>query len=404
MNASIRLLTVSEKGVKIMSRRKFNREGQIPHNLNEMINIKEVGNSMLPACQITDVLEYMHRYAWFTSETLWFHFLDDILDKWIYNNYKDKPFKYELVNMFEAPFDNYCHFSTDPQNAGWVLDNWSSSDYSYLKNRISEICHNVFLTNQEKYKKLFDAMTLEFNPLWNVDGTETTTRTLEKDGTISNAKDGYDELSNTGHDDITKSGKDYNIKSGSENTRRLGDDDTTYSGKEETKRNGDRTLKTEGGEISTHEEATTDSQSLITTTKDNTFYGVEGEQGELGSAKRETETYTNLKDEKTFTDREDSVHHDVTDTTTYNNVRDEMNFDSTQSTQYLSRHKTTYDVDDVQTFDTIDTERITLERHGNIGVTTTTKLLTELVDYAQYFNYVDIVAKDLINAICEGVY
>lgn len=390
-----------EKGGTIMARKKFNREGQIPHNLNEMINIKFTGENGV--CAMDDVLSSMHIRTWFNNSESWYHFLDDILNDWIYNNYKMRPIKYDLINEFESPFNNYCVFISNPQNAHWAFRDFVN-DYSNLELEISNICHNVFLANQEKYKKLYDAMTLEFNPLWNVDGTETTTRTLEKDGTISNAKDGYDELSNTGHDDITKSGKDYNIKSGSENTRRLGDDDTTYSGKEETKRNGDRTLKTEGGEITTHEEATTDSQSLITTTKDNTFYGVEGEISELGSSKRETETYTNLKDEKTFTDREDSVHHDVTDTTTYNNVKDEMNYNSSQSTLYLSNHKTTYDVDDVQTFDTIDTERITLERHGNIGITTTTKLLSELVDYAQYFNYVDIVAKDLINAICEGVY
>lgn len=384
-----------------MSRKKFNREGQIPHNLDEMINIKFTGSNGV--CKMDGVLSSMHTRTWFANTETWYHFLDDILNDWIYNNYKLRHIKYDLINQFESPFNNYCVFNSNPQSARWVFRDWAN-DYNLLSQDISHICHNVFLANQEKYKKLFDAMTLEFNPLWNVDGTETTTRTLEKDGTISNAKDGYDELSKTGHDDVIKTGKDYNIKSGSEDTRRLGDDTTTYIGKEETKRNGDRTLTTEGGEITTHEEATTDSQSLITTTKDNTFYGVDGEVGALGSAKRETETYTNLKDEKTFTDREDGVHHDVTDTTTYNNVRDEINFDSTQSTEYLSNHRTTYDVDDVQTFDTIDTERITLERHGNIGVTTTTKLLSELVDYAQYFNYVDIVAKDLINAICEGVY
>ena len=135
--------------------------------------------------------------------------------------------------------------------------------------------------------------------------------------------------------------------------------------------------------------------------------------GELGDSKIETESFTDLKDQKTFTDRTDTLHHDVTDTTTYNNVTDtttyddvtdELDYGHTIKTEFNSKHKTTYDVDDVQTFDTTDTERITLERHANIGVTTTTKLLTEYVDYAEYFNYVDVVAKDLMNAFTLGVY
>lgn len=409
---------VSEKGVKTMARRKFNREGQIPHNLNEMINIKYTGEHGV--CSIDDVLSSMHIRTWFNNSELWYHFLDDTLSDWIYNNYKLRPIKYDLINEFESPFNNYCVFISNPQNAHWSFRDLVN-DYSALELEISTICHNVFLVNQEKYKKLFDAMTLEFNPLWNVDGTETTTRKLTKEGTVTNDKDGFDELANTGHDDITKTGTDTNTKSGSFDTTksgnftygRLGSDTTTYSGQEETKRNGDRTLKTEGGEISTHEEATTDSQSLTTTTKDNTFYGVDGVVGELGTSKKETETFTNLKDEKTFTNRQDQTQHNTTDTTTYNNVKDEttyddvtdeMAYDSTTKTEYLSKHKTSYDITDKQEIDTEDNETIEVERHGNIGVTTTTKLLTELVDYAQYFNYIDIVAKDLINAICEGVY
>lgn len=402
-----------------MSRRKYNREGQIPHNLDEMINIKYVANG--GKCSMDSVLTYMHSRSWFSNTEEWYHFLDDKLSDWIYNNYKLRPFKYDLVNMFESPFDNYCYLYTTPSSAEWRFTHFGN-DYEYLETQISNICQNVFLSNQEKYKKLYDAMTLEFNPLWNVDGTETTTRTLEKDGTISSAKDGYDELANTGHDDVTHGGKDTTTKSGgfdvtktgTATVRRLGDDATTFSGKESNTKSGNDVHKTQGGETKTHREITTDAPSFLDVTQDYTTYGSETETGgDIENSLIETNVYNDVKDEKTFTNRQDSVHHDVTDTTNYNNVKDatsynnykdETAFGQTVKNEYLSKHKTTYDIDDVQTFDTIDTERITLERHGNIGVTTTTKLLSELVDYSQYFNYVDIVAKDLINAICEGVY
>ena len=394
-----------------MARKQYNRTGQIPRNLFEMINIKKDAEIDVP-CQIFNVLEDMHESSWFNNSQTWYHFLDNVLDDWIYNNYAKRFFKSDLIDEFEAPFDNDAYYSTNPSYSGWFLSNGIYSDYSYLSQKISNICYNVFKVNQEKYKKLYDAMTLEFNPLWNVDGTETTVRTLEKDGTISTAKDGYDELSRTGHDDVIHSGKDTTtksgsfdaVRSGSQDMHRLGDDETTFSGSEASTRTGSRELKTQGGEITTHEEATTDSQSMITTTKDNTFYGVDGVIGDLADSKIETESFTNLRDQKTFTDREDSIHHDVTDTTTYNDVTDELEHGEKVENKYLSKHRTTYDVDDVQTFDTVDTERISLERHGNIGVTTTTKLLSEYVDYAEYFNYVDIVAKDLIEAFTLGVY
>ena len=396
-----------------MARRKFNREGQIPHNLNEMINIKEVGNSMMPACQITSVLNEMHDTTWFNNSEVWYHFLDDILNEWLYNNYKDRLFKHELVNLFEAPFDNYCHYSTED---GWMLDNIYSSDYSYLQNRISEICHNVFLSNQEKYKKLFDAMTLEFNPLWNVDGTETTVRTLERDGSIVNAKAGNDATAKSGNDALVRTGTITDAESGTTalahtgtiTTTDSGTDTTAFEGSETDTKNGVHTSVITGGEINKKYEGTTDSTTLLQTGKDVTTYG----DDDTSNNKTTTDTDTNVTNVHAYTNNRRDIEtknltnlqtNANTDTTTHGKTNTNTR-DATDTQNYNSTDTTTYNSSNTETIDTVDTERTTLERHGNIGVTTTTKLLTELVDYAQYFNYVDIVSKDLINAICEGVY
>ena len=413
MNASIQLLTGSEKGVLIMSRKKFNREGQIPHNLYEMINIKNTGDNGL--CAMDDVLSSMHIRTWFNNSESWYHFLDDVLNDWIYNNYKLRPIKYDLINEFESPFNNYCVFISNPQNAHWTFRDFVN-DYSDLELEISNICHNVFLANQEKYKKLYDAMTLEFNPLWNVDGTEEITRTLERDGTIVNAKSGNDATAKSGNDALVKSGTVTDAESGTTaeahtgtiTNAQTGTDTMAFEGSETDTKNGVHTSAITGGEIHEKYEATTDSLDLLKTEKNVDTFGDDSNM----SSKTTTDTDTNVTNVHAFTNNRrnvdtknlsntqtnantDTTTHGKTDTTTYNNT-DTQNYNSTDTTTYNSSN--------TETLDTIDTERTIHERHGNIGVTTTTKLLTELSDYAQYFNYVDIVAKDLINAICEGVY
>lgn len=396
-----------------MSRRKFNREGQIPHNLDEMINIKFTGEHGV--CKMDDVLSDMHIRSWFPNSEDWYHFLDNVLSDWIYNNYKLRPLRYDLIHEFESPFNNYCVFINNPQSAYWSFRDWVN-DYEALSLEISNICHNVFLANQEKYKKLFEAMTVEFNPLWNVDGTEETVRTLERDGTIQNAKTGNDATAKSGYDSMEKTGTVTDAESGTTATAHTGTitttdtgtDTTVYTGTESNTRNGARTNAKTGGKTTIESESTTDALDFLNVKKTVESYtdGVTIPDGEI-----ETETYTNLADVKTFNQRQDQVTKNLsnlqtnanTDTTTHGKS-DTTTHNTTDKQNYNSTDTTTYNSNNTETIDTLDTERTTHERHGNIGLTTTTQLLTEYVDYAQYFNYVDIVAKDLINAICEGVY
>lgn len=365
-----------------MARRHFTKSDNVPRNLFELSLHGGSGASMRWVFTPDSLPRNIHQKEWYQ-----FIHDDTLLADYIAQNFKFKPFNEEVKYQFEAPFDY--------------------PDYMDMCFYIKEMVTLLYVKNEYNYDKLWDAMTLEFNPLWNVDGTETTTRTLEKDGST--------ELADTGHDDVIKSGKDYNIKSGYQEYEkegeiindRLGDDTTTYEGQEENKRNGDRSVKTQGGEIKTHKESTTDADSLLIISQDSTEYGASGVVGDLGDSRIETETYTNLKDEKTFTDRTDTIHHDVSDTTsfdaykettTYQNVKDEMNYGSTVKNQYYGKHTTTYD--------TVDTERTTYERHGNIGVTKSTELLESLADMTQnpLFDFTKIVARDIMNEICNAVY
>ena len=63
---------------------------------------------------------------------------------------------------------------------------------------------NAFLIMKNyTYKKLYETMNLEYNPIWNVDGTETTTieGTDTKTTTNTSVNEGSNILKNTGHTD-----------------------------------------------------------------------------------------------------------------------------------------------------------------------------------------------------------
>ena len=96
--------------------------------------------------------------------------------------------------------------------------------------------------------------------------------------------------------------------------------------------------------------------------------------------KDETLTYNNVKDETEFTDR--------IDTHTYNSVKDKTDYNST----------------DTETRNLHDKEITIYERHGNIGVVSTVKLLQEYVELAEQLNFTATVAADIVNAITYMVY
>ena len=272
----------------------------------------------------------------------WYNFLItyDIINKHIYDFYGDRV-------IFDSILCKY--------------PSWAYSDYGTFNTDIHNRVRNVLLKNREKYAKLYEAMTAEFNPLWNVDGVEEITRTLERDGYIDHEHRGNDNIEHRGDDTTKNSGKDT----------------TEYSGREQNSRDGDIDVQTTGGYNDVKAVTTTDSNAWEDSEKNTRTYSNENVNTK----------YTSLHDVKTFADRKDELTHGKEAKTTFN-----------------SNEKTTYNSNNKDTFDTLDTERTKHERHGNIGVTTTTKLLTEYVDYAQYFDFVDIVARDCIESFTMGVY
>ena len=244
----------------------------------------------------------------------------DLLSTYIFQNYSER----HLLDKFSDWFE------------GWD----ESNDYSIYEQMVIDAIHRTLIANIEKYNKLYYTMTAEFNPLWNVDGTEVIERTLDQTGTDANAKTGNDTNVRTGNETDEKSGSEANTRTGSESDVKSGSETRTTS---------------------------------RTTFDSATFYDAEKETTSP-SLLTNTHNYTNVADTTSFTNRKD--------THTYNTVQDKMTYLST-NTETRNLH---------------DNERIIHTRQGNIGVVSSVKLLQEFAELAN-LNFIEIVAADIVNSI-----
>lgn len=244
----------------------------------------------------------------------------DLLSTYIFQNFSDRHLLDKFADMFE----------------GWN----ESTDYPIYELMIVDTVHRTLIANIEKYNKLYYTMTAEFNPLWNVDGTEVTERVLEQTGTDANAKTGNDTNVRTGNETDEKSGTEQNARTGSESDVKSGSETRT---------------------------------TARTTFDSNTFYDAEKETTQP-TLLTNTHNYTNLTDTQSFTNRKD--------THTFNSVQDKMTYLSTNT----------------ETRNLKDTEKIIHTRQGNIGVVSSVRLLQEFAELAS-LNFLEIVGTDVINSI-----
>jgi hypothetical protein len=222
----------------------------------------------------------------------------------------------------------------------------------------------LFALNTWKYKHLYNLYSAEYNPIWNVDGTEVTTTKRETIGT----KDSTD----------SKSGTDTLSYSGSESLGKTGDDTLEYLGSSSKGIAGTVTGINSGDvqQARTTFDSDTDYDTDKTTdsTKHETVYG----KTALGTSDpyAEMESFTGRKDKTTYNSSDTRSFTDREDATTYNssNTLDE---DTTEKV----------------------VEEITHTRGGNIGVTMTQEMFKREMDLVGQFKFFDQIAHDIANTI-----
>lgn len=345
-----------------------------------------------------------------------------ILQSTIYNNFGLRKILKSYYDMFEY----------------W---DGTSNDYSYLLSEVDSDILKCICNKRYKWGNLMKSMLLEFNPLWNVDAHEETVRTLEQDGTITNRKRGTetededtttttatattDTLNRTGTETSAKTGTERTLTDETTEESKRGTDTTVLDYGELTTNNTTDETSYTGSEITSHQSAITSTESA-TTTESETFYPTRKTVNTgIGDDNQDEKTYSARKDtlkrtgtvetEKDSTETlthntTDSIDHD-SDVTLTHNTSDTLTRNTsdngtsaTNETNVLDKTNTlTHNTDDTETRDLTDTERTIYDRHGNIGTTTTTKLLNEFREFIN-FDIVEIIAHDIVNSISESVY
>ena len=270
-----------------------------------------------------------------------------INDQWIYYLMQTDTYMLKQTDMLTAYiFQNFKERVLLDRYSDMFTDWKESEDFETYAGLLEETIKTTLIGNKEKYRKIFEAQFLKFHPEWNVDGEEITERTLNQTGNVTDAK--------TGNDSTTRTGNETDEKTGTESSTRTGSETSTQSG-------------------------STTETTAKTSYDSNTFYDAEKVTTEPNQAATTTQ-YNNIKDEKSFTGRKD--------THTYNTVKDKTDYDSTNT----------------NTRNLQDVERTVLIRHGNIGVVSTVKLLQEYIELAEQVNFLDIVARDVVNSISYLTY
>lgn len=270
-----------------------------------------------------------------------------INDQWIYYLMQTDTYMLKQTDMLTAYiFQNFKERVLLDRYSDMFTDWKESEDFETYAGLLEETIKTTLIGNKEKYRKIFEAQFLKFHPEWNVDGEEITERTLNQTGNVTDEK--------TGNDSTTRTGNETDEKTGTESNTRTGSESNTQSG-------------------------STTETTAKTSYDSNTFYDAEKVTTEPNQAATTTQ-YNNVKDETSFTGRKD--------THTYNTVKDKTDYDSTNT----------------NTRNLQDVERTVFIRHGNIGVVSTVKLLQEYIQLAEEVNFLDIVARDVVNSISYLTY
>lgn len=248
-----------------------------------------------------------------------------------------------------------------------------SENLTTLETRVNKRTTNIIIRNYMKYDRLFNVFNMEYNPLWNVDGTETTTRVTETENTTNGETSSETTYNTETADNFT----DELTLDTSENTEST----TTHSGTDETSVDYGKTETNGINETTTDSRTTFDSSAFNDTEK---------------SAKTGTNTRTESGEDITTVSHGEIITDDSTTT------RGGTETTTKQGTQKHTGKDTTEGTTSGTDTGTVN-ESITLERHGNIGITSSQKLFTEETEVAELNKIIDIIALDVVRAISLGV-
>lgn len=230
-------------------------------------------------------------------------------------------------------------------------------------NRIAKVLINAYKDN---WDKVYNALTIDYSPIENVDETltETTDTTGKTTTSSSNQRSGTDNHAYGGSDTRTNTGTDTNAQSGTDTTKNTG--------------------------TSKNENVNKDGTS--TTTRD--IYGYNSEI-ESNDNKEKTVVNQTITDTRTD-DLQTAVEHGLTNKET---------IDMSETTSYNNSDDETINITDSGSGneDTSGNSKHDLRRHGNVGVTTNQQMINEEIALRKNIFY-DHLFADIDRFLTLAVY
>ena len=261
---------------------------------------------------------------------------------------------------FQSVLSDYISFNHGELNIRYTLEDSVLENPSIIQNAIV----NWYNTHKYQYETLYNTTLLKYEPLQNYDRTEEVTDNTERSGT---------------NDTTFGSRTDTSIAN---NTTNIGAQDNTNMNDETTKI----------GAINTETNSSTSKK------------GSESNEKEI--APYDTETYYNQeKDTLSFTDRTDTntskTKTDARTDTRNNNITEKIG--AREDTTKGSTSNTFGEHTDSTSKNENETYTHKSHIYGNVGVTTSQQMLESEREVA-YFNFVSIVAHDIIKLIAICIY
>lgn len=261
---------------------------------------------------------------------------------------------------FQLVLSDYISFNHGNLNIRYTLEDSVKNNPSILQNAIV----NWYNTHKYQYEKLYNTTLLKYEPLQNYDRTEEITDNTERNGTNDTTFGSRTDTSTTNN--TTNIGAQDNTNT---------DNETTKIGAINTETNSSTIKK--GSESNEKEVAPYDAETYYNQEKNTLSFTNRSDTNEsTTTTNARTDTRTNTNNEKV------GARKDTTESSTSNTFGGH--------TDATSRNEN-------------ETYTHTSHLYGNIGVTTSQQMLASEREVA-YFNFVSIVAHDIIKLIAICIY
>ena len=277
---------------------------------------------------------------------------------------------------FVDMLNEWCKFNHGSLQIRPLIEDSLKTDADVIRKRVT----NLINVRKYKYTRLYNTTLLEYNPIENYSMTEEGTDTTSASGTKTDDLGAYSD---------TTSGTDTNTITDAK-TEKIG----TY--------------------VDSNTSTTTNDIAKLTTTTNNVATDTGTETHERKVAPFDSDTYSEQElNTDTFKDRKNSTNTETTvnqhtDTTTKQDTTTggaRENSTTTTTTDSL-QHGMLHDISarsNLYTDESSGTTTHKFTRSGNIGVTTSQQMLESERDIA-LFNFIGIVAHDIIKSICICIY